>query len=130
VRFLGHLPPASLGPLYAHADAVLAPSVGYETFGYTLIEAFRAATPVIARAVGPYPEIVRQAGGGFLFTTAGELPGLVAKLAADPALRRRLGDAGREAFGRLWSEEAVLPQYLAIVERARARRVARSAVAR
>jgi glycosyltransferase involved in cell wall biosynthesis len=125
VRFLGHLPPSALDALYAHATALLAPSVGYETFGYTLVEAFRAGTPVVARAAGPYPDLVRQSGGGLLFESASELPGLVERLVGSAELGERLGGAGRAAFRRLWSEEAVVPQYLAIVERAAARRAAR-----
>jgi glycosyltransferase involved in cell wall biosynthesis len=126
VRFLGRLHHAELGPFYRHALALLAPSVGFETFGCTLIEAFRAGTPVLARAQGPHPEIMDRAGeAGFLFSRADELPNLIAGLAGEPELRARLGRAGRAAFLRHWSEDTVVPLYLDIVERARARREAR-----
>lgn len=122
IRFLGRIPPDELGPFYRHALALLAPSVGFETFGGTLIEAFRAGTPVLARAVGPHPEIMERADAGFLFSNADELPRLIATLTAEPELRERLGRSGRSAFLRHWSEEAVVPLYLEIVERARTRR--------
>ena len=42
----------------------IVPSVCYETFGIVLIEAFRQGSPVIARRLGPFPEIVERSGGG------------------------------------------------------------------
>jgi hypothetical protein len=39
-------------------------------------------------------------------------------LQQDPARRDRMGRAGFEACRTFWSESAVLPQYLGIVERA------------
>jgi glycosyltransferase involved in cell wall biosynthesis len=129
VRFLGWVPHDRLAHLYRDALAVLAPSVGFETFGGTLIEAFQAGTPVLARAVGPYPEIMERAGAGFLFTRAEELPELISALSA-PDVRERLGRAGRTAYLEHWSEEAVVPIYLDIVERARVAHGARLGAAR
>jgi glycosyltransferase involved in cell wall biosynthesis len=122
VRFLGHVENGHLARFYHHAVAVIAPTIGFETFGMSLIEAFREGTPVLARRVGPYPDIVTAAGGGELFTTADELRLALGAVVADPARRARLGAAGRAAFARFWSEEAVLPRYLDLVERLRARR--------
>ncbi len=125
IRFLGRVPHEDLGPFYRHALALLAPSVGFETFGATLIEACRAGTPVLARAVGPHPEIMELAGAGSLFSRADELPSLLGRLQSRPELQKRQGRSGRTAFLRHWSEEAVVPLYLDIVERAMARRRAR-----
>ena len=109
IRFLGRIPPDELGPFYRHALALLAPSVGFETGG-TLIEAFRAGTPVLARAVGPHPEIMERADAGFLFSNADELPRLLAALTAEPAAGAPR-TPGRSAFLRHWSEKAVVPFY-------------------
>ncbi len=122
VHFLGRLGPDRLAPLYRHAVAHIAPSVCFETFGNTLVEAFRQSTPVIARRIGPFPEIVAQAGGGELFDDAAELRQALRKFASDGALRDRLGAAGRQAYEVTWSEEAIVPRYLEIVERTIARR--------
>ncbi|HSA54346.1 MAG TPA: glycosyltransferase family 4 protein [Gemmatimonadaceae bacterium] len=122
VRFLGRLPPEELSTYYRHAVASLVPSVCFETFGIVVIEAFREGTPVIARALGPLPEIVAGAEGGELFTTREELLAALRRLASDPAHRSRLAAAGFRAYVDRWSESAVIPQYLDIVRRAAARR--------
>jgi glycosyltransferase involved in cell wall biosynthesis len=60
IKFLGHRAPDELGPLYVHALACVVPSVTYESFGLVTIEAFARKTPVIARHLGPLPEILRS----------------------------------------------------------------------
>jgi glycosyltransferase involved in cell wall biosynthesis len=117
VRFLGYVPPEVTQGYMQHALAVVAPTVGFETFGLTLVESFRQGTPVIARRQGPYPEMVERSGGGILFETPDELRAALATLANDPRLREDLGAAGRRAFLRHWSEDAVLPRYLELVGR-------------
>ena len=87
------------------------PSVCYETFGIILIESFRLGTPVIARDLGPFPEIVTRAGGGKLFSTEAELRDAMEALLNDPAARDRQAQAARDAFEEIWSEGAVLAAY-------------------
>lgn len=118
VRFLGRLDGEQLDTFYRHAVALVAPSVGFETFGMVLIEAFRAGTPVIARATGPFPEIVRQADAGELFSTADDLVTAMRRLQSDPSLQATYAARGRDAFSRLYSEDVVVPRYLEIVRRA------------
>ena len=64
VRFLGSVPFYELASLYAGAIAVLAASIGYETFGMTTIEGFAQKTPAIVRDLGALPEAVEESGGG------------------------------------------------------------------
>ncbi len=115
VRFLGRVPPEDLRRYYEHAVALIVPSVCFETFGIILIESFRQGTPVIARRIGPFPEIVETSGGGELFQTREELIGAMRRLQTDPGRRASLARAGLAAFAERWSERAVVPQYLAIV---------------
>ena len=122
IRFMGHMSPEKLAPLYRHAIAHIAPSVCFETFGNTLVEAFRQRTPVIARRIGPFPEIVTHAGAGELFDDTTTLRAAAERLASDVAYRDRLGASGRRAYEATWSEEAIVPRYLEIVERTIARR--------
>lgn len=117
VRFLGRVSDEALAACYAHALAVLVPSAGYETFGLTVIEAFREGLPVVARAIGPLPEMVEISGGGLVFETHEELRAALARLAGDPDLRSRLGHAGLEAWKSRWSEDVVVPRYLDLVAR-------------
>ena len=122
IHFLGHMRPHQLAPLYRHAVAHIAPSVCFETFGNTLVESFRQSAPVVARRIGPFPEIVTQARGGELFDEAADLRQALHRLSADRTYRDRLGSAGRRAYEVTWSEEAIVPRYLDIVERTIARR--------
>lgn len=122
VKFLGRIPPEALSAYYRHALATLVPSVCFETFGIVVIEAFRQGSPVIARRLGPLPEIVSAAKGGELFETREELLAAMRRMADDSVYRARLSDSGYRAFVERWSESAVIPQYLDIVRRAAERR--------
>lgn len=117
VRFLGRLPPAELNRYYQHALALVVPSVCFETFGIILIESFRQGTPVLARRVGPLPEIVERSGAGLLFEGPDELQDGLRAIQHDAALRGRLASAARESFARHWSERVVVRQYLDLVAR-------------
>jgi len=117
VRFVGRVPANRLAAYYRHAIAVVVPSVCFETFGNILVEAFSYATPVIARRVGPFPELVQQSNGGLLFDTRDELMDAMRSLQSSPDLRAQMGRAGFEAYIAHWSESAVVPRYLDIVDR-------------
>jgi glycosyltransferase involved in cell wall biosynthesis len=117
VRFLGARSPEQLRSLYREALAVVVPSVCYETFGIILLEAFREGTPVLARRLGPFTEIVEGSGGGLLFETEAELRHGLATLASDPSQRRALGDAGHQALLATWTESVVLKKYFEVIGR-------------
>lgn len=118
VRFIGRLEGEALRTYYAHALALIVPSLGFETFGIVLIEAFRERTPVIARRVGPFAEIVQQAGAGELFGDPEELRRVMVRIGRDPAARERMAGAAYQAYVERFSERAVVPRYLDIVRRA------------
>jgi glycosyltransferase involved in cell wall biosynthesis len=122
VRFLGRVAADELRRYYQHAVALIVPSVCYETFGIILIESFKQSTPVIARRIGPFPEIVEQAGGGELFSTGGELLAAMHRLQSDPAVRQSMAQAGYQAYVQHYTETAVVPRYLQIVRRSAEKR--------
>jgi glycosyltransferase involved in cell wall biosynthesis len=115
VRFLGQKTADELRVLYRDAIALLIPSRCYEVFPLVALEAFREATPIIARRLGPLPEIVDSTGGGMLFSTASELRSALDALQADTARRDALGAAAASAFVERWSESAVLSRYFALI---------------
>ncbi|MGH7618610.1 MAG: glycosyltransferase family 4 protein, partial [Gemmatimonadaceae bacterium] len=115
VQFIGRVAPDDLRRYYREAIALIVPSVCFETFGIILIEAFKEGTPVIARRIGPFPEIVEQSGGGELFSSGEELVAAMRRMQSDRAYRYRLAAAGYQAFLDRWTERAVLPRYLDIV---------------
>jgi glycosyltransferase involved in cell wall biosynthesis len=118
VRFLGRVAPDDLRMYYRHAVGLIVPSVCFETFGIVLIEAFKEGTPVIARHIGPFPEIIAQSGGGELFASGDDLVASMRRLQHDREYRNRLAQAGYDAYVERWSERAVVPRYLEIVRRA------------
>ena len=122
IRFLGALPQSDLGALYYHAIASLAPSITYETFGLTSIEAFARKTPVVVRDLGALPEVVQDSGGGFVYRSDEELLEALQRLASSPSLRAELGNRGYEAFLALWSREAHLARYFDYLNRIAARK--------
>jgi glycosyltransferase involved in cell wall biosynthesis len=117
VRFLGRVAVDELANWYRHALALIVPSVCFETFGIVLIEAFRQRLPVVARRLGPFPEIVERARAGELFETKEELVDALLRLERSAALRARAGESGFAAWKSLWSESAVVPRYLDLVRR-------------
>lgn len=76
----------------------LAPSVWPEPCPTVVMEAMVSGRAVIASRLGGLPELVADEETGLLVPPddAGALGGAIARLLADPALRERLGQAGRE----------------------------------
>ncbi|WP_347312558.1 glycosyltransferase family 4 protein [Defluviimonas sp. SAOS-178_SWC] len=118
IQFLGRKSPEELNAYYRGALGLVVPSVCYETFGIILIESFRLGTPVIARRLGPFPEIVETSGGGALFETEEDLVAAMRGLQEDPARRASQSQAARDAFGAIWREDRVLAAYGASLARA------------
>jgi glycosyltransferase involved in cell wall biosynthesis len=125
VHFVGRVPNAELDRYYQHAIAAIVPSVGFETFGIVLIEAFRYQTPVIARRIGPFPEIVEQSGAGELFSNDDELVAAMRRLQRAPERRSELGARAYRACRDRWSEDVVVSRYLDLVAHAARERAAR-----
>ena len=64
--------------------------------GYKLLQYMAAGLPVVSSPVGINREIVADGESGFWATDDSEWEEKLAVLAADPALRRRMGDRGRQ----------------------------------
>jgi glycosyltransferase involved in cell wall biosynthesis len=122
VVFLGRLPVESLAPWYRHATATVIPSNCFETFGAVAIEALREGSPVVARRVGPFPELLEGTGAAALFSTAGELVPILRRLLDDPAHRGQMVTNAHRAFRERWTEEMVVPRYLDLILAAASRR--------
>lgn len=111
VKFLGRKAPEEIAQYYEHSEALIVPSLCYETFGIIIIEAFRAGAPVIARRLGPFPEIVEACDGGLMFETQDELVAALDAIVASPDRRRALASKARQGFDRYWSEGVVIDRY-------------------
>lgn len=117
VRLLGRLTPEEVGREIEAATAVIVPSRCLETFGLTAAEAMMRGVPVVARRLGALTEIVEESGGGLLFDGDEDLPGALARLAADPGLAAGLGRRGRAAAERSWREKIHVNAYEGHVEK-------------
>jgi D-inositol-3-phosphate glycosyltransferase len=96
VTFVGRLLRAEISSLFRTADAVVC-AAWYEPFGIVPLEAMATGVPVIATAVGGHNDTVIDRFTG-LHVAAREPRALAAalrELANDPALRARLGAAGK-----------------------------------
>jgi phosphatidyl-myo-inositol dimannoside synthase len=101
VKFLGDVPDERLGEIYAQADIFAMTSMPHkhsvEGFGLVYLEAGAHGLPVIAHDIGGVPEAVVDGETGLLVAPGDQaaLTAAFARLIADPALRARLGAAGR-----------------------------------
>ncbi len=91
--FQEHMP-----PWYRAMDIIVNTSIYPEGFGRTLLEGMACGKPVIGPRAGGVPELVNHGHNGFLYTmgNAQELANAIILLLRDPALRQRVGMAGRE----------------------------------
>lgn len=122
ITFLGQVGPEKLAGLYRDAIALIAPSLCYEVFPMVALEAFREATPIIARNLGPYPQIIQESQAGLLFDDEAGLREAIATLEGDAALRNRLGASGQEALAQRWTESTAIDEWLALVRSIAARK--------
>jgi glycosyltransferase involved in cell wall biosynthesis len=92
--------------------------------GLKVLQYMAAGLPVVANPVGVQAELVRHGETGFLATTPDEWTEAVARLAGDPALRRRLGSAGRQRVASDFSVAAGAARWIALLEELRHGRTA------
>jgi phosphatidyl-myo-inositol alpha-mannosyltransferase len=95
--------------LLGQADLLCAPSLGGESFGMVLTEAFASGTPVVASDIAGYRDVVRHGVDGELVPAgrAVELGEALHALALDPERRAGMASAARERSERFaWSRVA------------------------
>jgi phosphatidylinositol alpha-mannosyltransferase len=84
--------------LLGAADLLCAPSLGGESFGMVLTEAFASSTPVVASRIAGYRDVVRSRQDGLLVPPgdAVELGEALRDLALDPERRQCMARSARE----------------------------------
>ncbi|HOU13852.1 MAG TPA: glycosyltransferase [Anaerolineae bacterium] len=120
VTFLGEVPEADLIALYHAADIFAFPSTNRaETWGTAQVEAMACGLPVICTELGTGTSYVNQHNVTGLVIPPNDPAALAAalqQLIADPVLRARLGEGGRQrAYGEL-SKEAMIRQIMAFYQ--------------
>jgi starch synthase len=110
--------------LHSGATVFVCPSI-YEPFGLVILEAMACETAVVASRVGGIPEIVVEGETGVLvdydpadagaFTSA--LAAGVSALLDDPAMARRMGEAGRQRVVERFGWPAIAAATVALYEK-------------
>ncbi len=105
VAFRGALPADQVRMAMAAAQALVMPSVWYEGFPMTLVEAFSVGTPVIASRIGSLAELIRDgiAGRTFEPSNVEDLAQVVQSTFARPDLLRDMGSAAHAEYQQLYT---------------------------
>jgi phosphatidylinositol alpha-mannosyltransferase len=122
VEFVGHVPLDAKLRYFASADIFCAPSTGQESFGIVLLEAMAAGLPIVASDIHGYKQVVSRDVEGYLVEPRNPraIAAALYKLARDPELRDRMGEAGR-AKAPEYSWERVTEQVVAYYHEVRDR---------
>jgi glycosyltransferase involved in cell wall biosynthesis len=90
--------------------------------GLKVIQYMAAGLPVVANPVGVQTELVQHGVNGFLAETPAQWTEVVGRLARDPALRQRMGMAGRRRVEAEYSVAAGAARWLTLLAELQARR--------
>lgn len=98
VRFVGAVPNAEIVDVYQQHDVLVFPSICYEGFPVTLLEAMACGLAVVGTTTGGSAEILEDGVTGLAFSpeNAEELAHRLMHLADEPNAARSLGQAARE----------------------------------
>ena len=117
VQYVGRLDAQGVARTFAHARFAVVPSLLWETFGLTIVEAMAQGTPVIATDLGCRRELVHDGQNGFLCDAT--VDGLRAAL-------KRTAELGQEDYDRMsacaratavaYSEDRIMKLQLALYE--------------
>ncbi len=119
VTYLGEVDRAEKIRFLNELDVLCVPTIYRESKGLSVLEALANGVPAALPRHGSFPEILERTGGGVMFEP-GSATGLAEALLSlmdDPTRRRALGESGRAAVKRFYSDvvmaEETLKLYLA-----------------
>jgi glycosyltransferase involved in cell wall biosynthesis len=112
-RSVGWCSQAELPEHYRAADICVVPTIAQDALSITSVEAMAAGKPVVASRIGGLPYTVNDGLTGLLFEPGNpfDLAEKIGRLLDDPALRRRMGLAGRARFEEDFMWEDVIKRY-------------------
>ena len=126
IEWLGKMPIPELLEIVGQANCLVMPSVWYETFGRTTVEAFAKGTPVVGSRIGGTAEIIENGKTGWLFEPGnsielGEKIERAMNLTLEESASMRL--ATREAYLRHYTSDTnyrrLIEIYTGLIERRR-----------
>jgi L-malate glycosyltransferase len=111
-RYLGEVEHARMASLLAQADVVLNCSISEGGMANSVLEALACGRAVLAADIPGNRALVEDDVTGLLFDNPATLAAKAARLADDPALRERLGRAGRARVEREYPVAREIDGYL------------------
>jgi glycosyltransferase involved in cell wall biosynthesis len=115
IRMLGPLPSRDVLALMRRSSALVVPSVWYENFPRTIVEAFACGLPVIASRLGALASIVEEGQTGLLFDP-GDSSSLAERMNWAMNHPREMAQMGLLARRRFENEFSAEPNYRRLVE--------------
>lgn len=117
VIFTGHI--SNIVEVMSYCDVIVHSSIEPEPFGLVITEAMSVGVAVVAARLGAPVEIINENETGFLVDPANEIEfsGVLMRLAQDAALRRRLGEAGKELVARRYAPQVFADQMESVYDR-------------
>ena len=111
-RWIGAVPHAQVGALLAVSDVVLNCSISEGGMANSVLEALAFGRAVLASNIEGNRSLIEDGVTGFCFGDEAEFERRAELLASDPALRARLGAAGREFVERRYPPAREVEGYL------------------
>ncbi len=107
VEFLGYVDRGHLHRIVSKTMCVAMPSIWYENFPYTVLEAFALGKPVVASDIGGLPEMVADGETGLLFEPGSVrgLDGAIRYLQENPGRAEEMGRKARQRVEREFDGE-------------------------
>jgi glycosyltransferase involved in cell wall biosynthesis len=118
VRFVGHQAPDVVRQYMLSSEYLVVPSIWYEGFPMTIVEAYAAGLPVVASRIGSLAEVVNDDVEGRLFEPgdSNELASIANGLAGRPDTLSRYSASARKAYEQLYTPERGLKTLEAIYD--------------
>jgi glycosyltransferase involved in cell wall biosynthesis len=112
-RFIGWQSQEELPARLREADLLVMPTIAQEALGRTAVEAMAAGRAVVASRIGGLPFTVADGATGLLFEPgdAEDLARKIETLLDDPALRERMGLAGRRRFEEHYAWDVIIEKH-------------------
>ncbi|MGA2253873.1 MAG: glycosyltransferase family 4 protein [Thermoguttaceae bacterium] len=120
IQWLGHRPIREVLEIVGEAACLVMPSIWYEPFGRTIVEAFAKGTPVIGSRIGAIAELINDGHNGLLFRP-GDPDDLEAKLRqflADPQAAAKMRLAARCEYEAKYTAETNYQLLMEIYQKA------------
>lgn len=120
IQFLGQTSRSEVLMLLHNAQCIVVPSIWYETFGLTMIEAFACRVPVVASRLGCMEELVQDHMTGLHFEP-GDSTDLAMKLQwvqDHPEQMRQMGQNAYQEYEKKYTPEANYQNLIKIYEEA------------